>query len=575
MDLGRETTRFPLLASLAIVLPAVAATIIGVTPFFETNDDPWTMLTLSGRAISPEPTEYAIFMNIYLSRAIAMLYRLAGDVPWYGLTMIGSVTAALAAMVYAILIGSLSLRRLPLIVICLAFCGLPFVVMLQFTRVAFMAGLGGVFLLYAAIASHCAGGVPRSWTAGRLLAASLLLAQAFMIRKESLYVVLLLSIPLLLHLIWRVRRARATKLLLATLAGIGLLLAALGYGHFRTYDQDPEWRRFNEINRLKSWFVDWQWVRYSEDTKHIFEDVGWSHNDYLMMMRWFYVDPEIYSLENLETITAHFSAAGSVELPALVLGVRTVVWAMRGDEFLWAATPLILGIVLLGVRGGDRWRVLVWTAMIAFGVLVGFIAFLKLQPRIYHPTVLSVVWFALLLSQDRARSSHRALHAIGLILMVASIPLMLSLKSAPIHGLILRSRHVVEANRDLRVSLLRLAPRATETYVSWGGSFPYEYTLPLESTAYLKDLRIVMLGFVNGSPLQREMMAAQGISDLPRSLFARDDVLIFSRAPRDHPLLETYIEEHYGATVELENRFDSPSLSVWQVVLQSEAPSQK
>lgn len=81
------------------------------------------------------------------------------------------------------------------------------------------------------------------------------------------------------------------------------------------YDRDQSWKDFFALNKLKSRFIDWGHTVYNDETKHIFDEVGWSRNDYHMLLTWFFADEELYSKDNLEKNTIEFSAVQDSALP--------------------------------------------------------------------------------------------------------------------------------------------------------------------------------------------------------------------------------------------------------------------
>jgi len=561
--------RHPFLVSQAFVLPLLTYAVVWETPHFETNDDVWMMLTLSGQVTSLEPTAFIIWMNLFFCQALAWLYSAADSVSWYGLMQVSSIIIAVEVMLYALIIQGVSIERVLLFVLCLISFALPVLIRLQFTKTSFLVGLSGIFLLYATLLQQPSPWLMLAKTLTRLLGVVLLLTLSFLIRKESLYLVVSLSIPLLLYLAWQTWRARTFSLLLITMLAVGLLLSGLDYGHQRAYAQDPEWRRFNELLRLKSQFIDYNNIQYNPETQPYFTAVGWSENDYQMLIRWFYVDPVRYSPEHLRAIIAHFPAMAKP--PAHVQQALLVLFSrLHTDGVLWVTIPLLLGIALLGLRSKGLVLVLFATVVVAGVIMVVLMIFLKLPERIYQPIVMAVGWYALLLSTgDRSLNNQerfpRIINACGLFFIAITILLHLCLNS-PLAQAVTFSYLTASANRALRAAFVQLTPQSSQTFVSWGGAFSYEAILPLESKDYLRNFRLIGLGATNQSPLQQRLLAAQGIPDLPRALFERDDVFITFRPDMDAATyLATYIAEHYGVRVTAIPVFDSGPVHFSQV----------
>ncbi len=574
--------RHPVLASLVIVIPVILLPMV-VSPFFDTNDDTWMMLTLSGRATSVEPTEHVIFLNAVLARALTALYRTAPGAPWYGWLHVVSIALASWAMLYAMLARHFSVRRLCLFLVCFLFFAIPFVISLQFTKTAFLVGLAGIFLLYTALLAHLSGEGGPARTVFRVIVAGLLLLLSFAMRKESLLLVGVLSAPLLVDLGWKARRSGALAAPLGSIAGIGVLLLALVDAHARAY-RAPEWQTCNEILPLKSWFTDYNRVPYNRHTKEVFDDVGWSENDYWMMVFWFYVDPATYSPEKLEAIVSRFPA---MSLRTISPAVSALAVGLIREPLFWVATPLLIGIAFLGgfTKRRDAGIVLVATVVLALSVMVFMVAFLKLPQRVSQPILTAPCWLALLLAkgrdpgpepdpededegedeEDESRPGRR-LEVAGILLVVLSVLLVLFMPRVPHKFALGRSRFAVQENRDLRAALQRLDPRPSQTIVAWGATFPYSAILPMEPKDYLRDLRIVAVGSSNQSPVQQRMLDAQGIDDVVRALFERDDVFI-TPAPvsAGNVGLRRYIDEHYRVPVEITTHFQEGPLHLLRV----------
>jgi len=136
-------------------------------------------------------------------------------------------------------------------------------------------------------------------------------------------------------------------------------------------------------------------------------------------------------------------------------------------------------------------------------------------------------------------------------------------------------RTTVQDNSALRTALLRLNPTSTQTFVAWGAAFPYEAILPLEHHGYLRSLKVIAVAAGNQSPVQQRMFETQGIADLHRALFERDDVFLSFRSEKlQGVLLTKYLAEHYKAAVTLSMVFEVPPLQFWQVRHVSSSPAQ-
>src|SRR5262245_32650961 len=183
-SLDTRAEQHPLLTSFLLVLMIVTVAVYTVPPRFETNDDVAFMLMVSGRVLSPEPTGGIFFIHFFLSQTLAWLYRLNADVPWYGLMHLGSLTLAYWVILYAVLLKGFSWQRVSLFLLCLTSLGLPFALSLQFTKTAFLVGLGGGLLLATTLQQSFSRSASKGQLLRRLAGATCLLMLAVMIRRE-------------------------------------------------------------------------------------------------------------------------------------------------------------------------------------------------------------------------------------------------------------------------------------------------------------------------------------------------------------------------------------------------------
>jgi hypothetical protein len=242
-----------------------------------------------------------------------------------------------------------------------------------------------------------------------------------------------------------------------------------------------------------------------------------------------------------------------------------------GAPVAWIAGALLLGATLIEVRRPAALAALVSTVGMAIGIAVLLQGFAKLPARVLEPMLVAVTWLALLLGGGAARAWlpsgwDRAARVAGFSLVGLAVLLGLGHPGSPLPTVVARSRQAVQKNVDLKAALARLGLEPRQTVVVVGNTFPYEAILPIPVPDYLRDLRIVGVGASNQSPLQRRMFAARSLSDLPRALFERDDVLITIQPEAgDDRLLERYIAEHYRVPVRVVPWRHEGPIRLWKV----------
>lgn len=561
----------PLLTSLFVTLSLVIATLLKETSRFENNDDVGLMLMVSGRALSPVPTGWIYWIHPLLSHALAWLYGVSGNIPWYGLMHLGSLFLAFWMILYALLLKEFSWRQLSLFLLCLVSLGLPFILSLQFTKTSFLVGLSGVLLLATTLHQHLSCRTVRFRLLLRLVGATLLLILSLLIRREGLYLVCVLSLPLFGLLAWSAWKSQVLLFFLAVLTSLSLLLFVLAYVHRQAYTQSPEWSRFERVLHLKSAFIDYSRIPYNAESERYFREVGWSENDYRCMQRWLYIDPVIYSPEKLQSIVAHFPVTDQ-SFDEVQRALLSLFAYLQADGILWVALPLWLSILFLSEHSHLR-MVQLASFLVAFLTMSLLVIFFKLPDRIYLPIVTSICWFALWLSGGQgvlgvSPTQTVLRNACGFLFAGITILFLLLRTDTPLAKAATLSRITLQDNISLRQALVRLSPHTSQTFVVWGGAFPYEAIRPLERHDYLQNFRIISLGAMNQSPIQQRMLNTQRIHDLPRALFERDDVFLslFPERVEDGVLVK-YLAEHYGVTVTLTPAFQETPLRFWKVTL--------
>jgi hypothetical protein len=558
----------PLFTSLLIVLPLIVGILLIATPYFDTNDDAWLMLFVSGRVVNSTPSGEVYWLHPFLSHALAALYRLPAEVPWYGVMHIGGLVLAFWMMLYALFLKECSWRPLTLFLLCLLSFGFPSVLSLQFTKTAFLVGLGGVFLCTVTLQQSFAQPGLSRLTLSRLIGGLLMLILALMIRRKSLYLVGLVSLPVLGFLAWTAWKSQALRWFLTVATSFSLLLFALASVHTHVWARSPEWSRFDRVLQLKSALVDYQQVPYNTQTEPFFREVGWSANDYACLQHWLYLDAEVYSPEKLHALLARFPATvrSRANLHHALLVLRA---HFDADGIAWLLLPLWASILLLGVH--RRPRVLTSLA-VGVGVLVAMFLlalFFHLPDRVFHPLVTSVCWFSLVLYEGHPSTGARLARARqwgGFGCMGITLLVLLTRADTSLVKILTFSVMTRQTNADLRAALVHLNPQPSQTFVVVGAAFPYEAILPLERQEYLRNLRILSLGPSNQSPMQQRMLGAQGIGDLHRALFEQPDVfLILSPERGEDILVERYLAEHYQVAVTITPYWHEGPLRVGKV----------
>ncbi|MEX0679336.1 MAG: hypothetical protein WD063_19830 [Pirellulales bacterium] len=563
----RAPLRFSLLAVLVLLATSAAAFQFS----YDTNDDVFMTMIAAGKGFCPVPDEHLIFTNVLIGRALSRLYTAWPYVPWYGCYLLSVHYAAQVAVLYcALTIPSRCRpaadsargvrRRLALYLVYFALVELAFLNNLQFTTTAFLAAQAGIFLVLLAalrLARQMGSAVILP-----LCAAVLLLAAAALVRLESLWMALLVAVPLVVFLAPRLPRRALVFGGCAVASATLLIVLATAYDR-ASYEHDPRWSRFLDYNRLRVKFNDYRWTSYTPETAKVFSAAGWTKNDHDMIAHWFFDDARLYSEKHLRFILEAYPWQTARLTP---LYYREVCRKLLQERSVWSVL-LVLPFFLASIDrgGGARWAVLGCAIMGLALVLILIFCFKLPPPRTYFPLLSFPLAAALLFPAgsagasslraepemaQSARSPHGSSdwHArppssrVVLILLVVGIVMGVYHQGR-------RSVHVFRKRRALEAFLADARPADHKLYVSWEAALPFELISPLDNLAAWSGMPLLSLAWMQQTPWQEEIKRRFGISSLAQAMSERDDIVLVA-TPVHRALFVTFAKEHFQTDIE-------------------------
>jgi hypothetical protein len=548
-------------------------------PVWGTNDDVGMSMLGAGVWNSAQPTAYLLFINVLLGGAIQHLYMWVPSVPWYGIVFILILFASLIVLNHAVF----RLRRDPLAMLlvggaCLATC-LPALWHMQFTVISGLAALAGmsVLLSQAIRRTPGVGGAVRAF----VLALTLLFVGGMM-RFQSCVMVLVLTIPALGVLVFSglgaIRTAKRRLLhvgifVLVVLIGLGGLLGLERVDAY-SYSKDPGWTEWHKLNEAKSEFLDYDRVKFNEQTKPAFDRVGWSENDYRMIMTWQYVDPVHFAPEKFQEVVA--AAADDDEAGSAIsihpgIYVRSDLLVMVRDSSL---LPVILVAAVLLVQWRKRTFAYLAVLMLAVCGLTYYLyaelgrAPLRVQLLLWFCTI----WLVLMLvGGSRVKTlAHRSLGRIVQALVAALVGVSLVVGGLQAFR---NAENLVDAKQQqylgMRDRLASWSAHLPDDAIIYniGSSFPFEYQLPLASFDPLRAVKgFVWVASANQSPTQRQLLAGLGLqNDFFGAMAAKPNVFLVTGNSREETdnnvsILRTYYREHYNLDLLVTEEVGLPAL---------------
>jgi hypothetical protein len=519
-------------AAIAIsALPMLAARLAFVT-LYQSNDDVTMRLMAEGVAISPRPTPYLLFINIILGKLMVELHGLMPSISWF-LVILALIHLAGTATVVWVSLGNGSASWVQSLIFLTAF-DFWFWVKPHFTITAALPAIGAVVLLIDQLTrGRPLKGRPLVWFLALIILSS-------MVRWQSCQLLLVAAFPVIILESIPALRIHGGRYWLSLLFA-PLLLAALAGGGVKAmndwiYRSDPGWANFDEFNKLRAEFLDFERARYDWTTSPAFAAAGLTYNDYKMLKSWAFEDSQRFSLPVLRKLVTELR-------PPL----KSVEWDVLRRRWLEStvdpAAHLMVGALMVSLavaEGGRRRRVAL--------TLVTVIGLVLLVGRVFHrlPHSVSDPLAALVpaLGTAGATASRRfpRLSLFGYFLGLCFLGVLFGrvwLDTVP------RAKLIQAMSDRLVDSIHELRPQSNELYVDWGAAFPYELLLNSDQVQVLKPMRMLALGCANQTPINRERLREFHIDNLFEAMFTQRNIRIIGY-PDTINQLDRYAVEHYG-----------------------------
>jgi hypothetical protein len=533
------TFRWRTFGSALLLLTAVmaAAWSSGYPPFYLENDDVTIRMALEGVTV-PEatPTGFALMTNAALGWAIVGVQRVLPSIPGWDLVLAATLLWALGVLL-ALVWDALGIGWLAraTVVGALAVAMAPLVASVQFTISATLAGGAAALLALSEIGAVR----PRKAVLGM---AFLLFAIGLLIRPmggpAGAVVVVGLSLP---HL--RIRKWWWAHTL-GVLATVTVVFLAAQYVDVALYGRDPEWDAYFRFNWMVGPLLEWGAdvsKNYADEIRH---SVGWTANDWLMLVRSWGVDPVIYAFSRVSQAYQTQSAAVGRAGILSVMFARAAIYSGESLLNLVESSGLVAitgGLLMIayatrrGVAEAVAVLLLFWTICVGLDVV-----FERLPWRLLGPLEVLFVATTLVTIGASRRAAQPLLAILSLGVMLAmTVPVLAA------QGREARSR--IGQSEGLGREVAELQRLSPSLVIFYGSRFPREYWWrpfhhpPVGPPA-------VALGWNNQNPQLQRFLTATGRQPLLRALCT--DSSIFVVADRD-PLdvVTTYMHEHFNAAI--------------------------
>lgn len=546
--LHRSETRALLTSAIFFVLCLAL-----LRPGYAINDDLNMIALLSGYP-GGHPEPFVIFSNVLVGLILAPLYGLHTNINWEVLLYLLIHFVSVWVLVDLVLRASAERRLKAAGVLVVLACDIYFILNITFTTTAAFACLAGSSLILFAVRSSA------GFRSAPMWGGALLVLLGGLVRPEMPLIALTLAPP---AAVLAYRTFKLVPLFRAILVTAMLVGAAFLFD--RLYIRSaPAWRAYDVYNSTRSLLHD---THRLENVGHRIRRIAWSPNDQELFARWFFPDPDVYSLERIQYLVDHVSPFSSNPLytlettfytpfarfliPYVLIMLANCLWMLSQGVFRKAVLPVaVLWVVVIA---DNSYFALAWKiadrmllSTLCSAAVLGF-----LTP--YWITEDNVGMAA----QPKPQESRPRWAGYAAALLLAGALLLATLNSLEIsrnnfrqqalYGQILSDLRQLQGDGKITGSALIVSP-AHGLPLEWS----YPFTLDWPSIPYLDT------GWMTFSPRYNEILTRFAAQPLIDALYQNENIYIMTRT-NIIPYIGKYYEEHEQKTIRFQEIYAMPN----------------
>ncbi|MCS7029793.1 MAG: hypothetical protein NZ519_13620 [Bacteroidia bacterium] len=427
------------------------------------------------------------------------------------------------------------------------------IVSLQFTIISGIAGIAGVY------------GLITSNNKKEKVVAFLLLIVSSLIRMDSFRLAIVVFIPAYIyklyfyyfyknHALFSLSHLKHNLWVLY----LAISIAAAEILHHYSANAYGYYYQFN-ITRVE--ILDKEGLeKISHDDKTgILQNVGWSLNDYDMLMNWFFLDSTIYNKSNfLKIINLIPKKKINSLFNFIASNYKHLISEILSLPVMWALLLIYLSVILYEASY-IKFFFLVITLLYFFLLYLLISFFYRVPPErvfIVMDAATAIIPFAINIIHSANSLFERVNNFYIRVLLVV-------ISFYPVQKILRDTRYTIvytwgNFKKSDKQPLKEIVEELAAQYpnmkllVSWAAAFPYEMIEPFKDTSYLNTIKIFSLGTYQQLPENQELLSKLNITDLYLAICEQPDiyVLILKRFADKYPILyQTYMKEHYKKNI--------------------------
>ncbi len=198
---------------------------------------------------------------------------------------------------------------------------------------------------------------------------------------------------------------------------IALITAIVYISNILIYNSDEIYKNYIEYNNLRAELQDLSYTNY-EENKEIFDEIGWSKNDYYLFYTFNYGDENVYSKENLQKIVDYKKSKGEqYNLNTNIENVwENLVEQLRNSNKY--ISIMLFVACILAIYTNDKYKIFSGIILITtIGINVLFIVLNRAMLRVVIPEY--ILGIALLLYYIKYNNNEKINKKIYMILAIS------------------------------------------------------------------------------------------------------------------------------------------------------------
>jgi hypothetical protein len=547
MSFFRNTLFYTFRSPFLLTVLFFGITLISFTPIYDEVDDVSMVRMASGHYSGP-PSSLLVYINPLYGVLLAKLYTLSPYVPWYALLFLGFLF--LAFYLNAKFIYSFAGNRWLLNILAIAYI-IPFyfqsIVFLQYTYVASIIAYTAFLLIYKEVSKQ----EKLSWFP--FVIGIVLLLLAFIIRENAFLYMATLAVPVGIFSFFKTRN-KTNKYVL--ISGVFLLfifiLGSKVYSSY-AYSKSEDWKTYMKWSAVQAYYHEYNVASY-EKNKEIYEEVGWSENDYSMFYYWFYTDEERFSTEDVASIIA---GAKQKNISQEGFDFTIQFFLMQLSYHSSAVILLLWFFGILAVYVFEKRSVFFYcVSTLAVGIgLIFYFSFLGriLPVRFVYPLFLAIgmYLFFLICSIDLSPSKRIPRLFVAIFLLFAFS-----------HGTLLLLHAQQNKTKVSQFSqILQKIPQNNLVF-NWDSSVPIHWISVFDSLEVFNNRDIAGTGWPQRSPYDKALLKKYDVDDLYVDSIDNPHVYLIA-TPEYLTLLTLYLKEHYNKEIRIEYHEDFTAYDIY------------